>query len=110
MVAATKYYKTESKKDYWISTDSGGISDEKLVAGSLMRIADATELMAKNHIELQNELERNKRWFNQEREYRVAEQKTNSNLKGQITKLKKALLASQAVNKGVIIVDGILND
>jgi hypothetical protein len=78
-----------------------------LQTGALLRIADATELMAKNHIELQNELERNKRWFNQEREYRVAEQKTNSNLKGQITKLKKALAATKT---GVVIVDGVLND
>jgi hypothetical protein len=62
---------------------------ESVNAGSLQRIADATELMAKSYLELQAEAARYKEWYRirgqeiQQLELRVAA------LKGVITKLKK---------------------
>lgn len=60
--------------------------------GSLQRIADATEAMAKNHVALQNDCDRYKRWFNEENERRLKLERSNAALRGQITKLKKKQL------------------
>jgi len=57
--------------------------------GSLQRIADATEAMAKNHIALQRDHDLYKRWFTEEKERRHKLERSNAALRGQITKLKK---------------------
>lgn len=58
-------------------------------AGSLQRIADATEAMARNYLQLQFDLASYKKWF-EESEQRVRDRdRTISALRGQITKLKK---------------------
>lgn len=64
--------------------------------GSLQRIADACELMAKNHKDLVAERDRLARVLN---EYRVAvdgRDRQIAALRGQITKLKKRLEAPHA--------------
>lgn len=77
--------KEQSQKNWNTSDNSVGI----LNAGSLQRIADATELMAKNFLALQSEVETYKR----QKEYwmTLAEDrgKTISAMRGVITKLKK---------------------
>lgn len=60
-------------------------------ASALIRIADATEKMATNYTNLQNDLDRYKRWYNQECEKVHNRDKTISNLRGQITKLKNKI-------------------
>lgn len=50
-----------SRDNYSIRSDRA--SHEEIRSGSLQRIADATELMARNHAELVAERDRYKRWF-----------------------------------------------
>lgn len=65
-------------------------SIESVNAGSLQRIADATELMAKNYLSLQNTLEWYKKAYNNNTKDLAAAHKRISALKGVITKLKKS--------------------
>lgn len=44
----------EASRDNWVR--EGGITDEDIRTGCLQRIADATEAMAKNHVQLQRDL------------------------------------------------------
>lgn len=78
----------EQSKKKW---DTHLSNFEALNCGSLQRIADATELMAINHINLQNELDRYKMWYNEERECTQRMARTISAQKGVITKLKNKL-------------------
>jgi hypothetical protein len=57
--------------------------------GCLLRIADATEAMAKNHVRLQNDLDYYKRAYNEEIEARRRLARQVNALRGVITKLKK---------------------
>jgi hypothetical protein len=76
-----------SKGNYDIKENSF----EAINAGSLQRIADAAEMMAKNYIQLKNELDRYKRWYQAEVEKNKTLSHSNAGLKGQITKLKSQL-------------------
>lgn len=55
----------EMSKTGWTTTFEDGQSEwpgyERINTGSLQRIADATELMAKGYVEMQNEIDRLKR-------------------------------------------------
>jgi hypothetical protein len=62
---------------------------EEINSGSLQRIADAVELMAKNHAALLEERDRYKRRWEEELDRRAARDQTISALRGVITKLKK---------------------
>lgn len=62
---------------------------EHINAGSLQRIADACELMAKNYAALIDERNCWKRWHDEEQERRIALERKNAALRGVITKLKK---------------------
>lgn len=81
----------------------GAVSDvltyEALNAGTLMRIADATELMAKNH----DALLRAKKSAEESRDYWQAEhdrmQRRCRSLRGYITRLKHASRPSHGGNK-----------
>jgi len=64
---------------------------EEINCGSLQRIADATEAMAKEYNELLRMKNLYSRWYEDERNKVAARNRTISNLKGQITKLKKKL-------------------
>lgn len=83
-----KNYRDESRKSYGIETETG-VSIEAINAGSLQRIADATELMARNYQQLQNDLDRYKRWYDEECERRKQLERRVNSLKGVITKLRK---------------------
>jgi fibronectin type 3 domain-containing protein len=76
-----------SKNNYKVEK----VDFEAIITGCYQRIANATELTAKNYIQLQDEYNRLKQstelW--KERYYKMYKQ--NSSLKGQITKLKKKL-------------------
>ena len=85
---AEKFYRDESKRNYAI--EESQLTLNHLNAGSLQRIADATELMAKNYLALQEEAARYKRWYEGERKSRHELELQRAALKGVITKLKKA--------------------
>ena len=70
-------------------TSSTGNTHEAISAGALQRIADATEMMAKNYASLQEDRDRYRRWYNEEVERRAKLQRQITALKGVITKLKK---------------------
>lgn len=65
---------------------------EHINAGSLQRIADATELMAKNYTNLQNDVDRYRGWYKEGREEIDRLNKRISGLKGVITKMKNKSL------------------
>jgi len=68
---------------------ANGNTLEAIGAGSLQRIADATELMAKNYLQLQTDRELYKRWYNESKAQKEKLYRQISALKGVITKLKK---------------------
>ena len=76
----------DSSKQSW--TSAGSV--EHINAGSLQRIADAAEAMAKNHVQLQSELDRYKRHYEEQRDARYHAERRINSLKGVITRLKKA--------------------
>jgi hypothetical protein len=82
----------ESRRDY----TSGGITSltlEKLSIGALLRIADASEAMAKNHRALLDDNTRLNVKVKLLRQQVVDEQRSNAALRGYITKLKHKLEA-----------------
>lgn len=83
-------YKKESRKDWHLPGDAKP-AHEHLKLGCLQRIADATELMAKRHADLIGEKERAESSRNYWRDEAGRLERSNNALRGQITKLKKAL-------------------
>ena len=65
------------------------ITRDELKVGCLQRIADATEAMAKNHVQLQRDHDLYKRWYKEEQERCRKLERSNAALRGQITKLKE---------------------
>jgi len=78
----------ESSKQHWESNDT----DLHIKIGCLQRIADATEVMAKNHNQLISDLEMYKRWYNSEQKENTRLLNRVRALKGIITKLKRKQL------------------
>jgi hypothetical protein len=81
-------FRNESKLEFKTRFDSGP-DREEIKLGCLQRIADATEAMAKNHVQLQNSLDYYKRAYNDEIESRRRLVRQVNALRGVITKLKK---------------------
>jgi hypothetical protein len=73
----------ESEDDY--------IGHDNMNLGCLMRIADATEVMAKNYNDLIAERDKIKRWYNGAFETAKSLRRRISALRGVITKLRKQL-------------------
>lgn len=63
--------------------------DTNIQLGCLMRIADASEKMASNYTQLQNDRDLYKRWYNEERDAKEKLYRTIKALRGVITKLKR---------------------
>lgn len=85
-----KSYRKESRSDWGKEmAEKESLSVEQLQTGALLRLADATEMMAKNYTSMQANLD----WYknqSQERHDRILSlEKQVSSLKGVITKLKK---------------------
>lgn len=74
-----------SKQEFISAT---GNTNEAISTGSLQRIADATELMARNYLELQKERDNYKKGYYEKREQIEKLYRQISALKGVITKLK----------------------
>lgn len=92
---AFKSYKQESRKDYGTSKD-GALNIEQLQLGALLRIADASEAMAKNHNELIQQVENAKYWRKHYEDLYQSEANSNRTLRGHITKLKKQIAILKA--------------
>jgi hypothetical protein len=59
-----KSMRDESRKDYTTAVEQGkGLCRDQLKTGALLRIADATELMAKSHQELIDERDHYRRLY-----------------------------------------------
>lgn len=65
-------------------------SVEHINLGSLQRIADACELMARNFLQLQADRDLYKRWHENVSRERDREKRRSASLRGVITKLKRA--------------------
>lgn len=89
MAKVFKSYREESKKDYGTEVEnSENLTREQLEIGSLLRIADATEIIAQNYVKLQTDYEymRSSRDKYKEESERMADR--IKALKGVITKMK----------------------
>lgn len=83
---AFKNYREESKGGW--GRDAEFITNEELTLGCMLRIADATELMAKNHTDLVKKLEHEKGMSEAYRTRWEGAERRASALRGVITKLK----------------------
>ena len=77
----------------WVNDNN---SDEQIKLGCMLRIADATEVMAKRYTDIIDECERAKRSAQYWREMNETQELRIRSLKGQITKLKKRLAQASA--------------
>lgn len=82
-------YREESRSN-WGCTDRQPDTNE-LKLGALMRIADATEVMAHEYQKLINDRDLYKRWYNNAKDECDRIGRSNATLRGQITKLRKRL-------------------
>lgn len=88
---AFKSYKKESRSDWGAELpEDQKLSMDQIQLGCILRIADATEAMAKNHTQLQADLDWYKRQYNSYKERLEASENSNRSLRGVITKLRKA--------------------
>lgn len=79
-----------SRTEWTPKGDDGSYpGNERVTIGCLQRIANATELMSKNYVAMQNDLERYKRWYNDEQNRRKKLERSNAALSGHIKRLKK---------------------
>lgn len=88
---AFKSYRQESKTDWGTNDNSSQLTLDQINSGALLRIADATELMASNYTQLQAEAEKYKRWYKEQYEDGKRMAKRISTLQGVITRMKKKL-------------------
>lgn len=75
----------DSSRANWLGNDS----IEHINAGSLQRIADATEKMAASYDSMRNDRDRYKRWYEDERARRQKRDRQIASLRGVITRLKR---------------------
>ncbi len=87
---AKKYcLKQVSELNWQISLDN---ANAYLKDSILLRIAEATELMAQNHKDLVRDRDDHERWYREEQEKAYNLEKRIAGLKGYITRLKKRCL------------------
>lgn len=84
-----KSFKEQSKIE-WSAPVEGYPGHERMMIGCLQRIADSNEHMAKNYVQLQNDLDRYMRWYKEEKEANQRLQNKIRSLSGWITRLKKS--------------------
>lgn len=86
-------YRDESRKNWGMSGDAPFDADQ-LKTGALLRIADATEVMAKSYTALVAERDRLQRYYDAECQRTSRLERQNRALRGANTKLRKALKAA----------------
>jgi hypothetical protein len=88
-------YRNESRKD-WRSAALGNPTLEQINTGTFQRIADACELMAKNHDALVRDRDWYKRRFEEANASSERLGRRINSLRGVITKMKRAAKAAGA--------------
>ncbi len=87
-----KSYRDESRVNYGKTISDGDtLLRQDLEFGCMLRIADATEAMAKNHIALMEDRDRYKLWYDEKRKQLARRDATIRSLRGHITRLKRKL-------------------
>lgn len=88
---AYKNFKEESRKDWGNEFAEGkNLTIEQLNIGCMLRIADATEAMTKNHVQMQYDIDwYKKRVANLEERLKHLDH-SNRALRGTITRMKKS--------------------
>jgi hypothetical protein len=87
----SKFYKDESRKDWYDELcPTQQLTCDKIQLGALLRIADATEVMAKNHQQLIDERNNYKRWYESERQTTEKLVRRISGLRGYIKRINKS--------------------
>jgi len=81
-----KNYKSESRIDWGAYVEDGEtINRDQIQLGAILRIADASELMAKNHAELVRERDYYQRMYKEQYAYARHLERRVAGLRGQIT-------------------------
>ena len=90
-------YKKASKDTNWGSNLPVGTNPclDQVQFGTILRIADALEIMSKNYQELIDERDKYKRWYNETVETRERLYARISGLRGYITRLKNELYGKE---------------
>lgn len=88
-MADRESYREISKRVFGREKKDSAAIDE-INCGSLQRIADAAESMARNYLQLQADVTLYKRWYEESQKQIAGRDRTISALRGQITKLKNA--------------------
>lgn len=86
---AFKSYREESKTNWGTNDQPAGLTIEQIQTGCLLRIADASELMARNYLQLQSDLNMYKRWHKEEVDKNSKLQRQVNAYRGIVKKLKK---------------------
>lgn len=81
-------YRKGSRTD-WGTCTGPTLTLSQINTGALLRIADATETMAQNHVRLQKERDWYQSLYEGSQKKIAALERSNSALRGRITKLKK---------------------
>jgi len=86
---AFKSWKDESRINWGRELgEKQQLSNEEIQFGALLRIADAVEIIAKNHQRLINERDYYKQWYEQERQIVQTLRHRIAGLKGHIKRIK----------------------
>ena len=90
----SKSWKDASRTSWHRSAgnESGSdIPDNQLQIGCLQRIADATELMARNWSQLKDERDRYERWYTEQKSRSDLSERRRAALRGVITRLQRRM-------------------
>lgn len=87
-----KNFKSESRLNWGKELHNGGtISNEEITLGAILRIADATEAMAKDRVALERDLKYYKDRFREQQATIDQLTKSRNSYKGKFNNLKKKL-------------------
>lgn len=78
-----------SRREYGLVGERA--THEEIKTGALQRIADATEVMARNYQQLIDERDTFRRWYRSEKAANERLARSNAALRGTITKLKRQI-------------------
>lgn len=93
-----KNYRQESRSQ-WGTETSGNITLDQVKAGAILRIADASEVMAKNFLDLQGEIQSLRESRDSYQKMWLRAERRISALKGALTRAKKRVVTGPAPNE-----------
>lgn len=90
MAIVRKDWKEQSRINWGLDMEENEFPGREAVQlGAVLRIADATEAMARNHTSLVEEKERYRRWYGEEQARNAKLWRRLNAMRGVITRLKK---------------------